>query len=463
MNLYQFSTKLISITTALLCHPHVLRILLFGFWSICFVLGCLSESVSAIWTLVLLSLTGVYQILRQLTFLIGGKIFLRNQRASNLTLKTLPSNSVLPLVTVLVPAYNEEEVIESTLASLLELEYPHLEILVIDDGSQDKTVERVKEFAQLNDGFIAVIQKVNSGKASSLNRGLEQARGEFVLCVDADSKIESNGLNIAVQRMLAHPNIAALAGVVQIDTHESLLISQQQLEYSIGNFQKAFLAIFGKTNVVPGPIGLFRREVLLKTGGYTEGKGSYAEDTELTLRLIGELHEVSFEPSMVTHTQAPRDWQNLMKQRYRWTRGTYQAVFQILPSLLSSPLRSNKFFGVFLFSEQIFTVALEFGVLIYCLTRVFLYGELSFFSAYLFALLVCDLLVVSFALQGEKAILKAVPSMLVCRFSYSVMLLLWKVFSILEEWRSVGMNWDKVSRYNSPAKALVAKRRSLHA
>ena len=408
-----------------------------------------------------LFVSAFYQVSRSLLFLLGSKKF--HSQFSNIRKLVVPDGEA-PFVSVLVPAFNEETVITGTLNSLIHLDYPNYEIIVLDDGSSDKTVFVAQEFAKKHSNKnIRVHSKANSGKAATLNVGLEIALGEYVLCIDADTRISKGTLIFGINRMISNPQLAALAGIVDLDSTEDFLTKQQELEYNVGNLQKATLGLFGKTNVVPGPIGLFRKSVVLDMGGYTCGVGSYAEDTEITLRIIAEGYQVSFEPQMIAHTQAPRDWFNLMKQRYRWVRGTYQAVFKHIPRLINSEKRSDRAFGLFLYCEQVFPVTMELGVLIYFLTKFLVYEEIAFLTIYLALLILVDFIVARVCL--EKISLprwRCFNRVLICRFSYSINLLMWKVFSIFEEWKSVKMGWDKVYRYSAEAIGLGGEKGELH-
>ena len=139
-----------------------------------------------------------------------------------------------PLVTILVPCYNEGAVVQGSIRSLLKLDYPRYEILVIDDGSKDDTTKKARIFEGVHGGAeVRVIRKRNAGKAKALNTGIAAAKGEFVLCMDGDSALHPQTLRKAV-RHLADPRVGAVAGSVKVVNRTNMLSTLQALEYIEG-------------------------------------------------------------------------------------------------------------------------------------------------------------------------------------------------------------------------------------
>jgi cellulose synthase/poly-beta-1,6-N-acetylglucosamine synthase-like glycosyltransferase len=246
-----------------------------------------------------------------------------------------------PLVSVLVPAYNESETIAPALESLLALDYPNLEILVIDDGSTDDTHNRAMRFVGDHDGRrVRVLRKPNGGKWSALNLGFYRARAELLLCVDADSRLDPRALRFMVMRMM-EPGVDAVAGQVRVRNRKKLITRFQGLEYLISNGALRFSqSRFGTVLVVPGPIGLFRRSILeqlclqfdfarAEESGRTSGPfqpDTFAEDFDLSLSILSLRGRTVYEPRAISTTQAPDTLQALLNQRYRWCRGTIQVL-----------------------------------------------------------------------------------------------------------------------------------------
>jgi len=257
-----------------------------------------------------------------------------------------PSVESWPLVSVFVPAYNESETIESALESLIDLDYPHFEVIVVDDGSKDDTYERARRFeGRYGSCDVQVHRKVNGGKWSAHNFAFQRSRGELILCLDADSRVERTALRRLVARM-TDPSVCAVSGQIRVRNRINLLTLLQGLEYIMANgAMRMAQSASGTVLVVPGPIGLFRRtaleDVYLRYGrsartlspgevlGPFEGD-TFAEDFDLSLAILTLGGRVVYEPHAVSHTKAP-DWAfALLNQRYRWARGTIQVLRKLL-------------------------------------------------------------------------------------------------------------------------------------
>ena len=230
-----------------------------------------------------------------------------------------------PKVSILVPAYNEEVVIQQSLLSIMEQTYPRIEIIVIDDGSVDATFVKAKKL-EYDNGVksLRVLRKSNGGKAVALNYGMEHSSGDLVMVVDADSKLSDD----AVERMVPYfhdERVAAVAGSVYVSNRINTLTRLQALEYIEGlNMARNGQAFFKLVSIIPGPIGLFRKSALQAVDGYDHD--TFAEDADLTLKLIAANYRIDFEPEAFAYTEAPDGLLDLLKQRYRWTRGILQSL-----------------------------------------------------------------------------------------------------------------------------------------
>ena len=172
-----------------------------------------------------------------------------------------------PAVSIILPAYNEDRVIGEAIKSLLDLDYPNFEIIVVDDGSTDNTASAVRSIiAGQSKASIQYIRQRNAGKAVALNTGIKHATGEYLLCIDADSRLSREALH----RGLMHfhdPRVGAVGGYVEVANTNRLLTKFQQLEYLISqNFLRRALSRLGAVTVIPGPVGLFRRTALQQLG-----------------------------------------------------------------------------------------------------------------------------------------------------------------------------------------------------
>lgn len=227
-----------------------------------------------------------------------------------------------PLVTVLVPAYNEQDVISRTLESLINVKYEPKEIIVIDDGSTDKTNVVASWYKQFG---VKVIKKPNGGKASALNYGILFARGEIIVTVDADSMITRSGLDQIVRAMSRSGNVAAVSGYIRVFNNKVRLTRAQELEYIVGiETLRRALDLFGAVMVVPGAFGAFKRHAIEDTGYYD--KDTMTEDFDLTIKVLKAYGNVGASSDATAFTEVPANWKTLYKQRVRWSRGTLQSV-----------------------------------------------------------------------------------------------------------------------------------------
>lgn len=228
-----------------------------------------------------------------------------------------------PPITVLVPAYNEEKVLARSLESIINARYPNKEIIVIDDGSDDQTFAIALKYG--NRG-VTVIRRPNGGKSSALNYGLHFAKGEIIICVDADSVITKNAL-IDLVKMFDDPRVGAVAGNVKVLNQTNLVTKCQALEYliSIELFRRA-LDVFGQVGVVPGALGAYRRQLLMNVGSYD--RDTLVEDFDITLKVLKYGALVLASSSALAYTEAPTTVADLAKQRLRWYRGNFQAIWK---------------------------------------------------------------------------------------------------------------------------------------
>jgi len=233
-----------------------------------------------------------------------------------------------PRVAVLIPAYNEETVIARTIRSVLNSDYDNLHIIVIDDGSNDKTAEVARQTyaAEIRAGRVQVLTKPNGGKAAALNYALERLSEEFYVGIDADTVIA----NDAISKLIPHfedPRIGAVAGNAKVGNRLNLWTRWQALEYITSqNFERRALDLFNVVTVVPGAIGAWRTAPVKAAGGYPIN--TVAEDADLTMALLELQFKVVYEDRSLAFTEAPIDAKGLMRQRFRWSFGILQAIWK---------------------------------------------------------------------------------------------------------------------------------------
>ena len=230
-----------------------------------------------------------------------------------------------PPLSIIVPAYNEQVGVVSTIESLLQQDYPDFEIVFVDDGSKDDTYIRVKE-AYPNHKFVKVFTKPNGGKASALNFGLKHCSHDFVMCIDADTQLAPNALT-EIAKPFANPQIGAVAGNVKVGNKVNMLTHWQSLEYTTAqNFDRLAFAYLNCITVVPGAIGAFRRKAIGIVGSYETD--TLAEDCDLTVRVLRKGYRIAQNNKAMAITEAPETYPQFMKQRFRWCFGIMQAFWK---------------------------------------------------------------------------------------------------------------------------------------
>lgn len=311
-----------------------------------------------------------------------------------------------PMVSILVPAYNEEAMIAQTIAHLANLNYPNYEIIVIDDGSQDQTYACAIAAEKLYpDVKIKVVSRPNGGKAEALNHGLSFASGELILGVDADGRIDPGALAAGAKHFM-DSDVASVAGFVEVEGQKTMLESFQQLEYMISlNFLRKAYSILGIVPVVPGPVGMFRREALIEIGGLTRNRQIFAEDAELSMRLIANGWKIRSEQDMVATTEAPSDWLSFFRQRYRWNRGVFQALSANFGPMAFSTQPLARFAAIHLYLEAWALPLINIILIGNFLIRLFAYNEANLFTVWiLFAIFLDFWMVVMSSLRNGKFI-----------------------------------------------------------
>jgi biofilm PGA synthesis N-glycosyltransferase PgaC len=359
--------------------------------------------------------------------------------------RRLPTISSFPLVSIIVPCFNEAVVIRQVLNSLLHIDYPNFEIIVVDDGSTDDTLLEAKAMEQ--DGKIRVVYQKNGGKAEALNRGVSEALGEYVLNIDADSVLAPTVIRVAMPYFKNDPRVAAVAGNVQIgNTGANLLTRFQRLEYTVGlNFHKSAQSFLSMVTIVPGPIGLFRRSAILEVGGYRTS--TFAEDCDLTIRLLLAGYQTVYCPAMIARTEAPEDFESLLKQRYRWSRGMIQAIRENSWCLFR-PWKDLRKFSViaYMVLETIVIPTANFIFALLFVEHAVLSGRAVILGPFFIQLTVLDLILTTYAVMSEPEALSLVVLSTVNRLTYGLSMEVLRFFSILDELIGLPMNWNKLVR-----------------
>ena len=307
----------------------------------------------------------------------------------------LPSDYYVP-ISIIVPAYNEEITVVDTVRSLLTLEYRAYEIIVVDDGSKDRTSEVLAKAFDMHlvhrpirrqvdcqrEEFIyetraqkvplTLIRKKNGGKADTLNMGINAANFPYFICMDADSVLQYDSLRRIVQPVLADGNVVAVGGIVRISNDvelengrvqryrlpRNILAFMQVLEYD-----RSFLAsriLFDRFNgslIISGAFGLFKKSTVIAVGGYD--RKTLGEDMELVVKLHEYCtsnsipYSIRYASDAICWTQAPERLRDLCYQRRRWHLGLFQSMYK------HRTMFSNHRFGAVSFVSYLYFLIYE--------------------------------------------------------------------------------------------------------
>jgi cellulose synthase/poly-beta-1,6-N-acetylglucosamine synthase-like glycosyltransferase/peptidoglycan/xylan/chitin deacetylase (PgdA/CDA1 family) len=348
-----------------------------------------------------------------------------------------------PLVSVVIPAYNEEKVINRTIRSVLNSDYRPLEVIIVNDGSKDRTEEVIlEEFADHPD--VRVISKPNSGKTDSINLGYREAAGEIIVSIDADTIIAQDAISLMV-RHFADEKVAAVSGNVKVGNVRNLLTTWQHVEYITGfNLERRAFDELNSIPVVPGAIGAWRKSAVAEAGYYQHD--TLAEDTDITLMLLRKGYRVCYEEHAYAYTEAPEDVRSFIKQRTRWIYGTLQCLWKHRGALFSGKQKSLGYVTLpnmwaFQYGVQLLS---PFTDLLFILSLFTVYATktLLFYLAFL----VLDMAAAFYAFSLEKESPKPLIWLFLQRFVYRQFMTYVVFKSIYFALKGVTVGWNKLQR-----------------
>ncbi|WP_321424216.1 polysaccharide deacetylase family protein [uncultured Bacteroides sp.] len=339
----------------------------------------------------------------RLTFMMILTIRERHKNRSIIYDEKLLENA--PLVSIIVPAYNEEVNAVSSLNNLLKQNYPNFNIIFIDDGSKDETYKRVCDALSTNEK-IRIFTKPNGGKASALNFGIGQTDAEYVVCIDADTKLYPNAVSLMMLHFLDKKNernVGSVAGNVKVGNQINLLTKWQAIEYITSqNFDRLAFANINAITVVPGAIGAFKKAAIDEAGGFTTD--TLAEDCDLTIRILKAGYTIENENKAIAMTEAPEKTKQFIKQRTRWSFGVMQTFWKHRDTLLDKKFKGLGIWAmpnilIFQFIIPFFSPLADLFMLFGIFTGN---AERIGFYYLIFMLVDISISVVAFIFEGEK-------------------------------------------------------------
>jgi biofilm PGA synthesis N-glycosyltransferase PgaC len=241
-----------------------------------------------------------------------------------------------PKVSIVIAAYNEEKYIHLALESTCALNYPNYEIIIVNDGSTDGTLQKLEEFAKKQP--IRIISKLkNQGKASALNDAMMCVDGEIILFIDADAELEPDVLRHLIPHF-KHSRVAAVAGNPRIKNTDNFLCRMQSLEYtSIISTIRRSQRVWGRIMTFSGAIFALRKSAYFDVGGFDPNAPT--EDIDLTWKLQRRFWDVFYENNAVAWIVTPRTYKGFLRQRLRWTRGLMHVIHKNIDVMFHWKLR----------------------------------------------------------------------------------------------------------------------------
>jgi cellulose synthase/poly-beta-1,6-N-acetylglucosamine synthase-like glycosyltransferase/peptidoglycan/xylan/chitin deacetylase (PgdA/CDA1 family)/spore germination protein YaaH len=349
-----------------------------------------------------------------------------------------------PFISVVIAAFNEELVINRTIQTILSCDYQNLEVVVVDDGSKDRTYEVVKEEFG-NDPRVTALRKVNGGKASALNFGLAIARGEIFVSLDADTLFASDTINKLV-RHFKNTEVGAVSGNVRVGNVRNLWTRWQALEYITSqNFDRRAYDLLNCITVVPGAVGALRRDAVMSVGGYTHD--TLAEDTDLTWKMRRAGWRIVNDSTAMAYTEAPETLRSLAKQRFRWAFGTLQCLWKHRAAMFQ-----HGAFGWLaipsLWLYQILFPAISPFMDIYLLYSI-VNGNLARVGVFYLGMFGIELLAASVATAMDSSGGRLLPWLFFQKFLYRQLMYYVILKSIFSAFRGGAVGWGKLERTGS--------------
>lgn len=236
-----------------------------------------------------------------------------------------------PMVSVMVPCYNEGDNLDESIPHLLKLNYPNYELIFINDGSKDNTGEIIDRWAKIDEKVIALHQE-NQGKASALNNALRIAKGKYVACIDGDAVLDYNALGYMVQSLERNPAYGAATGNPRVRNRSTILGRLQVSEFSsiIGLIKRA-QSLMGTIFTVSGVCCLFRKDIMEQIGGWSTNM--ITEDIDVSWKIQTAGYNIMYEPRALCWVLMPESIHGLFKQRLRWAQGGAETIIKYFPQV----------------------------------------------------------------------------------------------------------------------------------
>lgn len=441
----------------------------------------------------------IYSTFLFLTVTVGSSVLYTKRRYE--LMKNYNVDDYYVPMSIVVPAHNEEITVVSTVISLLDLDYNLYEIIVVDDGSSDKTSEKMIEYFNMEriskpihrkiecqpEEFIYaaydrkvpvyLVRKRNGGKADALNMGINVATYPYFICMDADSVLQSDSLKRIVRPVIENSDVIAVGGVVRpsngVEINQGKLVRPYKLPKNILaamqvlEYDRSFLAsrilfdLFNGTLIISGAFGLFHKESVISVGGYDSK--TMGEDMELIVRLHvyclmhKSRYSIKYAVDAVCWSQAPEKLGDLKKQRRRWHLGLFQSMWKHRSLFLNPKFGfvSVVSFIYYLIYELINPYIELFGVITIIIAMIFNLINIPFMIAFLiiYALYGAVLTISAFysrihTMELELSLADSIKALFLCLFENTFLrfYLSWARSTAFFRYRKKKLSWGKIER-----------------
>lgn len=283
---------------------------------------------------VLFQFAFLYPIVMSFFWISGGLYYyFRRERKERPRIEPPPLDSA-PLVSVLIPCFNEGEQVRETISAALAQRYPDFEVIAINDGSKDDTAEQLNQLAAQHERLRVVHLDRNLGKANAMRMGALAARSEYLVCIDGDALLDEYAVHWMVWHLMSGPRVGAVTGNPRIRNRSTLLGRLQVGEFSsiIGMIKRA-QRVYGRLFTVSGVISAFRRTALHRIGYWADDM--ITEDIDISWRLQMDHWDIRYEPRALCFILMPETLKGLWKQRLRWAQGGVEVMLRHTGDMLS--------------------------------------------------------------------------------------------------------------------------------
>lgn len=286
-------------------------------------------------------------------------------------------NNIKSKIDIIIAAYNEESVIAQTINNLLEIDYDNFKIIVVNDGSTDRTLEILK-IHYGSHPKVKIVSQNNKGKSQAINYGLTFSTAEIITFIDADTQVLPNVLQI-ISKCFANNEICAVSGYLKVQNLENMLTIGQNIEYATTqNLEREIFSKIDTLTTIPGAICAFRRINLLKLGSFRDE--TIAEDCDITFKFLKANYLIINEKKAIAYTLAPNSLRMFIRQRIRWDYGLIQNLLKHIDIKKETRIKS----WLVIFYNWIYRIGytLIFPIADYLFLLLLIIGEVNYYYLY---------------------------------------------------------------------------------